>query len=179
MLRRFALASGLIVLSALACAPKASAQSVNVDSSATVPNTCLFGSPSSGTLKLTYPGGYPYLSSYGADGGTPPTVSISCNGPMNLSISPATVISAPSAYTSSYSPQYCYAYVFPQTGSFASSGYSNSSCSSSVTTSGNFITNSTGTTGTLQVPVQVYMAASGTLLPPGNYTLRTTLTAVP
>lgn len=175
MVRRFALATGLIVLSALACAPKASAQSVTVDASATIPSSCLLSTLTPGVL--VYNAAVGRLGSLAGDGGTPATVSINCNGPMNLTISPATLVVKPAAYTGT--PTVCAVTVAPTSGTFGNAGYPNSDCTNSSTTNGNFITAAAGTSGTLQVSAYTVPVPVGTLLPQGNYTLRTTLTVAP
>ncbi|WP_156427169.1 hypothetical protein [Leptolyngbya sp. NIES-2104] len=179
MKRRLALTGGLVILSALVCAPRASAQSVNVDASGTIAASCQFGTPTTGTLGAYYSSGEGRLTSFSgvAPAAAHSTVTITCNGPTNLTIAPPSLVTKPAAYTGSLTN--CSVAVVPTSGTFGSSTYNASSCTTPTTTSGNFVTNAAGTTGDLKVSQQATLTTGGALLPPGVYTMRTTLTAVP
>ena len=74
-MRRLTLVSGLVVLSAVALAPKAQAQNANVDFSGTIAKTCTINSFTNGTLALKD------ARTILADSttGTPGKLNVSCN----------------------------------------------------------------------------------------------------
>jgi hypothetical protein len=178
MINRFTISS-LMVLTALTYTPKAFAQSVNIDSTASVPNTCIFGSVvnTQGALRLVTVGNNIFLSSKTSDGGTPANLSIACNGTLNLQISPPTLVNKPAAYPSTTPLGGCTVTITPIGGTFATSSLTNNSCTEPFVTSGSFIADNNGTSGSLQVEMVAGMGSG--LLPPGDYTFRTTLTVLP
>ncbi|MBD2777030.1 hypothetical protein [Iningainema tapete] len=165
MIRRL-LSCALVIASTAAIAPKAFAQSVDINFSGTVQGKCNFGTPTGGVLAAD--GGFgngqgaSKISSL-VPGGSPGQVIVSCNEPANL------MISAPI-----------------QTGG-PSGGLSGAIVESPFGSTGTGFGSFSGPTGPLflpsgATPLTVHMgveSASNSYLPPGNYAYKVTLTITP
>lgn len=167
---RHLLSCALVIASTAAVAPKAFAQSVDVNFSGTVQGKCNFGTPTGGVLAAE--GGYgnygqgAYKISSLVPGGSPGKVTVSCNESANLTISSPIQTGGPfggSAGAIVESP-------FGSTGSGANVGYYG------------------GPTGPLSLspgvtPLNVHMGVESgpntPYLPPGNYAYKVTLTITP
>ncbi|MBD2020848.1 hypothetical protein H6F43_11720 [Leptolyngbya sp. FACHB-36] len=108
MIRRIALVSGCVALSALAFGGKAHAQSVDVDFNGVVTPTCMAANVVNGVTKVpTLPTlNLPVLSSDPADdpGASFGRFDLSCNGDADITINPPTVLpsSVATASTANY-----------------------------------------------------------------------------
>ncbi len=107
MIRRIALISGCVALSALALGGKASAQSVDVDFNGVVAPSCVSSNVVNGVLKLaTNPANFAVLSSdpIEATGASVGKFDLNCNGGAAITINIPTVLagSAPAASTANY-----------------------------------------------------------------------------
>ncbi|HEY9708619.1 MAG TPA: hypothetical protein V6D48_10495 [Oculatellaceae cyanobacterium] len=165
LIRRSLLASALGLLSGVAIAPRAFAQSVNVPFSGTVPGACSFNTPTPGTLGVNDTFRPTILLGGTSLGGTVAKgrsgfVQVVCNANANVSISEPI-----------------------QTGGFRFTIKSNFASATLTGANGDVIT----TSGTSTLPIragttnfQVRMQTeSETIIPPDNYEFYVTLTITP
>lgn len=82
MIRRFLLASALLVTGTVIAAPSAFAETQVVNFSGTIPQTCVFGTTNAGTLKGT--GANSTTLSTANSGGAAGTSNVTCNYAANL-----------------------------------------------------------------------------------------------
>lgn len=83
MIRRFLLASALLVTGTVAVAPSAFAETQDITASGTISKTCVFGTPTAGSLGVAGPNSTTLSTANGSVGG----VNVTCNHPAKLSIS--------------------------------------------------------------------------------------------
>jgi len=167
MIRRLALTAGFAILGAVACTPKANAQSVNQDVpfSATVTSNCAFiGNAQAGTLSLSGPppedpGSLGRSLSSENPGGQSGQVTVNCSGGGGLSVSTP----QPQTVPSGFSPDDAIATIS------SSSFDARSDVQDILPVSG-------GADVDIQVDMEVFHTGN---LPAGNYSYNVTVTAAP
>lgn len=171
MNRRLALVSGLAVLSAVACAPKAGAEPVEevVPFSGTVEATCTFSNTTAGILQQnpSYP---EYIfGGYDSFGGSRGETTVNCTSGGNITVSKPEVKAAPNGFT----PSYEMAEVRAKNGYIQNGGTSNQN--NQYTASPIDIEANTD----VALSVGMYAHNQAGILPAGEYNYEVTLTATP
>ncbi|MDJ1174641.1 hypothetical protein [Roseofilum capinflatum] len=141
---RFALASALAILSAVAFAPKAQAQnSTTVNFNGNVTSSCTFTNVANGTLQQPSATAEYLMAEPVSNTGQTGLLTVNCTGPSNLSISPPVKLQAPHGFN----PDIVQAVLYNDTGSETTTNgngqFSNSSPWNSSTTPISATNNST------------------------------------
>ncbi|MEH2226138.1 hypothetical protein [Nostoc sp.] len=163
MLRRFLLASALLVTGTIVAAPSAFAETQDADFSGTVSQVCVFGTANQGSITVS--GANSTTLSTSNPSGTAATTDVTCNYPANLSL--AAPVASGSNTTTLSSATF--------TSSVAASGAT--LASSSTTNTGSSITLVTGETEALAVGMSANNGS--TIIPADHYDYTVTLTVAP
>ncbi len=176
--RRLAVVSGLAVLSAVAFAPKAGAQTVDINFSGTVTGTCAFSGTTAGALGQNSPnswvegaGGIPGMSTAFSAA----TTTVNCTSGGTVSVSAPVKVAAPAAFVDTVKQ----ALVYDATANaYTSAGGPFDSVLWNQTTAPLAIP--ANTNRTLRVGVVAGVRNFGVGAPPaGTYNYKVTLTATP
>lgn len=157
MISRCLLTAGLIVMGSVALAPKTMAQTVDVPFSGTIGGACNFGQVTPGSLGVNQPSN-PTALAGGFPGGALGKVSITCNAPSQLTVSQPIQTGGPS-----FSPMFSDAMVGSPFGYTYAMG-------------GSPLMLPPGASGMLDVDMYV---DKGSVLVPGTYSYKVTLTVTP
>lgn len=173
--RRLAVVSGLAVLSAVAFAPKAGAQTVDINFNGTIPGTCAFTSTTPGTLAQYTPTSS-FVEASNSTGvgtvGTAGTTIVNCTSPGQITVGLPVKIAAPSTFTDTTKHAVVYDSV--------ANANTSTSAGTAVWTTGLLTTPlaiPANTSRTLRVGMLVGVPGNTAGVPTGTYNYKVTVTA--